>query len=48
MELVLESTTSLSPPNWQPAVEVLTTNDNRLEVTIPLNQQERYFRVRKP
>src|SRR2546430_2429081 len=45
---VLESTTSLSPTNWVPAPEVPRTNNARWEVTAPLNQQERYFRLRKP
>ena len=45
---VLESTTSLSPMNWVPAPEVPITNNNRLEVTAPLEQQERYFRLHKP
>jgi len=45
---ILESTTSLSPTNWVPAPEVPMTNNNRLEVTAPLEQQERYFRLHKP
>jgi VCBS repeat protein len=45
---VLESTTNLSPPNWQPAVEVPATNNGRFEVSVSLNQVERYFRLRKP
>jgi len=44
---VCESTTSLSLTNWQPAVEALTTNDGRLEVTAPLDQSQRFFRLRK-
>ena len=45
---VLESTTSLSPMNWVPAPEVPTTNNVCLEVTAPLEPQERYFRLHKP
>src|SRR5690349_13147249 len=45
---VLESTASLSVTNWQPAVETATTNNGRLEITAPVTQQERYFRLRKP
>ena len=45
---VLESTASLSLTNWQLAPEMRTTNDARLEVSVPLSQQERYFRLRKP
>src|SRR5439155_26061613 len=33
---VLESTTSLSPADWQPAPEVKSTNTSRLEVTAPI------------
>ncbi len=45
---VLESVSSLNVTNWQPTSEVATTNNNRLEVTVPINQQARYFRLRKP
>jgi hypothetical protein len=45
---VLESTTSLNQPSWQGAAEVPTTNNGRLVVSVPLIQQERYFRLRKP
>jgi hypothetical protein len=45
---VLESTTSLSLTNWQPAAESATTNNGRLEITTQVAQQERYFRLRKP
>jgi hypothetical protein len=44
---VLESATSPSPANWQPAVEVPMTNNGLLSVTVPLNQVRRYFRLRK-
>lgn len=46
--LVLESTTSLSLTNWQSASGVAATNNGRLEVSVLLNQQGRYFRLRKP
>jgi len=45
---VLESTTSLSSTNWQSAAEPPTTNNNRWEVSVPLDQSQRYFRLRKP
>jgi hypothetical protein len=45
---VLEFTTNLTSLDWQTATEVLTTNNGRFEVSVPLNQQERYFRLRKP
>jgi len=44
---VCESTTSLSLTNWQPSVEALTTNNGRLEVTAPLDQSQRFFRLHK-
>ena len=45
---ILESTTSLSSPNWQPAVEMPMTNNGRLEVSISLEQQGRFLRLHKP
>jgi hypothetical protein len=45
---VLESTAGLGSTNWQSAVGGTVSNNNRLEVTVPLDQQERYFRLRKP
>jgi uncharacterized protein (UPF0548 family) len=45
---VLESTPSLSPPNWQPAVETPLTNNALLEVMVPVNPGSRYFRLHKP
>ena len=45
----LESTPSLNPPDWQLVGDVPTTNNDRLEVALTLDQQrERYFRLRKP
>ena len=43
---VLESTTSLGLTNWQPAAETVVTNSGRLEVLVPLDRTERYFRLR--
>src|SRR5262249_50005019 len=45
---VLESTANLSPPSWQPAAEIATTNNGRLEVSVLVDQQARYFRLRHP
>ena len=45
---VLEATPALSSPDWRTAAEAPTTNNGRLEVLLPLIQQERYFRLRKP
>ena len=45
---LLESTRSLGWTNWQRAVEALTTNNGRLEVTAPFDQPGRFFRLRKP
>jgi len=45
---VLESTSNLGSTNWQRAVEAPTTNSGRLEVTAPLNQPQRFFRLRRP
>jgi len=45
---LLESTPSLSPPNWQSAPEVPATNNGSLEVSVFLDEQGRFFRLRKP
>jgi len=45
---MLESTPSLSLTNWQSAVETPATNNGRLELTLPLEQSQRFFRLRKP
>jgi hypothetical protein len=45
---VLESTTNINSTNWQPAVEMPITNNSRLQVTLSLTPQQRYFRLRKP
>ncbi|MBI2926666.1 MAG: VCBS repeat-containing protein [Verrucomicrobia bacterium] len=44
---VLESTPSLSPPDWKKADEVATPNNGRLEVTVSADQSSRYFRLHK-
>lgn len=47
LDFVLESTTNLALPNWQAAVKVPITNAaGRLEVTVPIDRLERYFRLR--
>ncbi|PYK00550.1 MAG: hypothetical protein DME23_06865 [Verrucomicrobia bacterium] len=43
---VLESATNLGSTNWQSAIELPITNNGRLEVTVPRNQPQRYFRLR--
>ena len=45
---VLESTTNLSVTNWQPAAETVVTNNSRLEVPVPLDKAQRYFRLQTP
>ena len=45
---VLESATSLSLPDWQPAPESAVTNNALLEVMVPVNPGSRYFRLHKP
>jgi hypothetical protein len=45
---VLESATSLSPPDWQPAPESAVTNNGLLEVLVPVNPGTRYFRLHQP
>jgi uncharacterized protein (UPF0548 family) len=45
---VLESATSLRPPDWQPAPESAVTNSGLLEVMVPVNAGSRYFRLHKP
>jgi hypothetical protein len=45
---VLESTPSLSPPDWLPAPESAVTNNGLLEVLVPVNPGSRYFRLHQP
>jgi hypothetical protein len=45
---VLESTPSLTLPNWQAVPETISTNSGRLEVITSFEPQERYFRLHKP
>jgi hypothetical protein len=48
-DFVLQSTTNLVMKNWQPAVAAPVTNaTGGLEVSVPLDRFERYFRLRKP
>jgi uncharacterized delta-60 repeat protein len=44
---VLESTTNLVQPNWQPATETPFTNNNHLQISPPADQQQRFFRLHK-
>jgi len=43
----LQSASSLGTTNWQSAVEMPATNNSRLEVTVPVDKQSRYFRLQK-
>ncbi len=45
---ILESTASVGSTNWQRVIEMPTTNNDHLEFTGPFNQQQRFFRLRKP
>jgi len=45
---ILESTTDLGSTKWQGAVERMTTNNGRCELTVLLDQGQRYFRLHKP
>ena len=45
---VPESAPRLPWTNWQSLVAVTTTNNGRFEITVPLDQPERYFRLRRP
>jgi hypothetical protein len=45
---ILESATSLRLTNWQSAAETVLTNKGHLEVLVPLDKAERYFRLRGP
>ncbi len=44
---VLESTRSLSPPNWQPAVETPVSTNGQWLLTLPADLTERYFQLHK-
>jgi len=44
---VLESATNLSPSDWQPASELPIIVNDRWEVSVPIDQVQRYFRLRK-
>ena len=45
---VLATAASLSSTNWQGAFNATTTNNGRCEITLPLDQGQHYFRLRKP
>jgi hypothetical protein len=46
---VLESTTTLNPPNWQPVVDVLLiAGEGRWRVVLPVDQAQLYLRLHKP
>jgi len=45
---ILESTSNFNSTNWQRVPETITTNNGRWEVAPPLDQAQRYFRLRKP
>src|SRR5258708_20140833 len=45
---VLESTASVSSTNWHSVPGPPTTNNGQFEITVPLDQERRYFRLRKP
>jgi hypothetical protein len=44
---ILESATNLSPSNWQPASELPIVVNDRWQVSVPIDQAQRYFRLRK-
>jgi hypothetical protein len=44
---VLETSTTLDPPNWQPTAEVPVNNNGHLALSVPISTRERYFRLRK-
>jgi len=46
--VVLESTSSLNAPNWQTVTETPATNNGRWLLPVPLNQGQRFFRLRVP
>jgi len=46
--VVLESTTNLGLAGWESTANTLATNGSKCEVKVPLEQEQRYFRLRKP
>src|SRR2546428_1393644 len=44
----LEATASVGSTNWHSGPGPPTTNHGRFEITAPLDQEQRYFRLRKP
>jgi hypothetical protein len=47
-DFALQGTPSLSAPDWQPVTEPRTTNILTLEVSVPVDRSQSYFRLRKP
>jgi len=45
---VLESTTDLNATNWQPFLGTRATNNGRVEISVPLDAAQRFFRLRQP
>ena len=45
---VLATAASLRSTNWQGAFNATTTNNGRCEITLPFDQGQLYFRLRKP
>ncbi len=43
-----ESAPSFGSGNWEQVAQMITTSNGRCEVTVPLDQQLRFFRLRKP
>jgi hypothetical protein len=44
---ILESATNLSPSDWKPVSELPIVVKDCWEVSIPIDQAQRYFRLRK-
>ena len=46
-DFTLESTEKLSPLDWQPVPATPTLREDRLEVNLPINKPQQYFRLRQ-
>jgi hypothetical protein len=44
----LESSDSLSPPNWTPVTATLVTNANDVTISIPLSGAQKFYRLHHP
>ena len=44
-DFFLQTTTQFSSTHWQQVLETRTTNNGRCEVTVPLDREQRYFRL---